>query len=218
MDAGSDPLPAATLALARDDGRSPVRRDRCAALCRSGPESAAGAGDPGIAPGTRAVRQPAPGQASSVVAPRIALERELLEGVDCVVVRELTGGIYFGRRSGRTTTPPTNAVTPSRKSSASRASPDGSRARDGCEVTSVDKANVLETSRLWRQVVTRVMTAEFPDVRLEHQLVDSTAMLLLTRAGGFRRDRHRESIRRHPERRGRGTCGFAWTDAVGVAR
>ena len=49
----------------------------------------------------------------------------------------------------------------------------------------MDKANVLETSRLWRQVVTRVVSEEFPDVRLEHQLVDSAAMLLLSRPADY---------------------------------
>jgi 3-isopropylmalate dehydrogenase len=104
------------------------------------------------------------------------LKREVLEGTDLLVVRELTGGIYFGEKSR-----------------------EGGRARDVCEydtaeieriartafeaartrVTSVDKMNVLETSRLWREVVTRVHSEEFPNVELEHQLVDSAAMKLV---------------------------------------
>lgn len=104
------------------------------------------------------------------------LRREIIERTDLLVVRELTGGIYFGAR-GR----------------------DGDRAYDTCEysvpeieriartafgaarsrVTSVDKANVLESSRLWREVVRRVHGAEFPNVELEHILVDNAAMKLI---------------------------------------
>jgi 3-isopropylmalate dehydrogenase len=104
------------------------------------------------------------------------LKPEILEGTDMLVVRELTGGIYFGEKARV-----------------------GTRARDVCEydtpeieriarvafgaartrVTSVDKMNVLETSRLWREVVARVHREEFPTVELEHQLVDSAAMKLV---------------------------------------
>lgn len=104
------------------------------------------------------------------------LRRDRIEGTDLIVVRELTGGIYFGD-SGR----------------------DGDRAWDNCEytvaeieriarigfktarakVTSVDKANVLESSRLWREVVSRVHSEEFPWVQLEHLLVDNAAMQLV---------------------------------------
>jgi 3-isopropylmalate dehydrogenase len=104
------------------------------------------------------------------------LRREIIDRTDLLVVRELTGGIYFGAK-GRA---------------------DG-RAHDVCEysveeieriartaflaarsrVTSVDKANVLETSRLWREVVTRVHSEEFPNIELEHLLVDNAAMQLV---------------------------------------
>jgi len=113
------------------------------------------------------------------------LRAELLENVDFVVVRELTGGIYFGRRQREKDF----AIDECRYSVAeieriTRIAGRLARARRR-KVTSVDKANVLETSRLWRQVVTRVMAEEFSDVQLEHQLVDSVAMLLLTRAATF---------------------------------
>jgi 3-isopropylmalate dehydrogenase len=111
---------------------------------------------------------------------RAPVKAELLKGVDLVVVRELTGGIYFGAR-GR----------------------DGDRAFDTCtytaaevervvrlaflmarrrkrHVTSIDKANVLDTSRLWREVAIRV-GADFPDVTLAHELVDAAAMHLIRR-------------------------------------
>jgi 3-isopropylmalate dehydrogenase len=112
------------------------------------------------------------------------LRRERIEGTDLLVVRELTGGIYFGE-SGR----------------------DGDRAHDDCaytveeieriarvgfeaagerngRVTSVDKANVLETSRLWRETVTR-LAPEYEGVELDHLLVDNAAMQLVSNPTGF---------------------------------
>jgi len=68
------------------------------------------------------------------------------------------------------------------------------------KLTSIDKSNVLETSRLWREVCERVMKAEFPDVALEHVLVDAAARHLDTSAAGFRCAGHREHVRRHPDR------------------
>ena len=108
------------------------------------------------------------------------LKRERIEGTDLIVVRELTGGIYFGE-SGR----------------------DGDTAHDDClytvaeieriakvgfdlarrKVTSVDKANVLETSRLWRETVTRV--SEDEEKPLDHMLVDNAAMQLVSRPADF---------------------------------
>ncbi|MEO6208553.1 MAG: 3-isopropylmalate dehydrogenase [Gemmatimonadaceae bacterium] len=118
------------------------------------------------------------------------LKAEKLAGVDLVVVRELTGGIYFGEKS-RTSL-----------------GADGERAVDVCtystmeiervvrvagalalarrgKITSVDKANVLETSRLWREVATRVLAEEFPTLEVEHLLVDACAMHLLQRPASF---------------------------------
>jgi 3-isopropylmalate dehydrogenase len=118
------------------------------------------------------------------------LREEIISGTDLLVVRELTGGIYFGK-SGR----------------------DGDAAFDTCEydaseidriaraafeaalrraegsgrkpkVTSIDKANVMETSRLWREVVTRV-APDYPDVTLDHLLVDNAAMQLVSRPADF---------------------------------
>jgi 3-isopropylmalate dehydrogenase len=112
------------------------------------------------------------------------LRRERIEGTDLLVVRELTGGIYFGE-SGR----------------------DGDRAHDDCaytveeieriarvafeaagersgRLTSVDKANVLETSRLWRETVTK-LAPEYKDIELDHLLVDNAAMQLVSNPTGF---------------------------------
>jgi 3-isopropylmalate dehydrogenase len=113
------------------------------------------------------------------------LRPEVLAGVDMMVVRELTGGIYFGDKLR-----------------------DGDRASDMCVYTvaeverivriaagiargrrkklcSVDKANVLETSRLWREVAERVCKQEFPDVALSHMLVDACAMQLIRKPADF---------------------------------
>ncbi|HEV7986098.1 MAG TPA: 3-isopropylmalate dehydrogenase [Steroidobacteraceae bacterium] len=114
-----------------------------------------------------------------------SLKPDLLEGVDLIFVRELTGGIYFGPKTR-----------------------DANRATDLCTYTapeierivrvaariartrrkrllSIDKANVLETSRLWREVCERVVHSEFPDLTLDHMLVDSAAMHLIRRPRDF---------------------------------
>jgi len=110
-----------------------------------------------------------------------SLKPEIIDGVDLVFVRELTGGIYFGAKTR-----------------------DADHASDLCSYSaleierivrvaariartrrrrllSIDKSNVLETSRLWREVCERVVRAEFPDIQLEHMLVDSAAMHLIRR-------------------------------------
>jgi 3-isopropylmalate dehydrogenase len=104
------------------------------------------------------------------------LRREVIERTDLLVVRELTGGIYFGdkgRADGRAHD--VCAYTEAEIERIARTAFRAARSR----VTSVDKANVLETSRLWREVVSRVHSAEFPNVELEHLLVDNAAMRLV---------------------------------------
>jgi 3-isopropylmalate dehydrogenase len=105
------------------------------------------------------------------------LKRELIEGTDLVVVRELTGGIYFGEKT-RSATQATDLCiyTVPEIERIARTAFEAARAR----VTSIDKMNVLETGRLWREVVARVHSEEFPHVELEHQLVDSAAMKLVS--------------------------------------
>lgn len=104
------------------------------------------------------------------------LKRELIEGTDLLVVRELTGGIYFGEKT-RTETTATDLCIYSvaEIERIARVAFEASRTR----VTSIDKMNVLETGRLWREVVARVHSREFPNVELEHQLVDSAAMKIV---------------------------------------
>jgi 3-isopropylmalate dehydrogenase len=113
------------------------------------------------------------------------LKRERIEGVDLVVVRELTGGIYFGART-RSATRATDecAYTVAEIERVTRTAARLARTRRG-KLTSVDKANVLETSRLWREVVSRVVREEFADVQLEHLLVDAMAMYLVSRPRDF---------------------------------
>jgi 3-isopropylmalate dehydrogenase len=105
------------------------------------------------------------------------LRREVVEGTDLLVVRELTGGIYFGQKT-RTADEATDVCryTVPEIERIARTAFGAARSK----VTSVDKANVLETSRLWREVVRRVHAEEFPHVEVEHALVDSTAMKLVT--------------------------------------
>ena len=91
------------------------------------------------------------------------------------------------------------------------------RRRSG-RVVSVDKANVLATSKLWRRVVTELHAAEFPEMALTHELVDSFAMNLATRPQALRRDPDREPVRRHPVRPGRGRRRRPRPGAVGVDR
>lgn len=130
-----------------------------------------------------------PVKALRELVPASPIRADLVSGVDLVVVRELTGGIYYGR--------------PSEK----RQGSEGREAVDTCyyseqeitrvlryafelardrrrKLTSVDKANVLSTSRLWREIATE-QAADFNDVALEHQLVDSMAMHLVRRPGDF---------------------------------
>ncbi len=104
------------------------------------------------------------------------LKRELIEGTDLLVVRELTGGIYFGEKT-RTETSASDLCFYSVEEieRIARVAFRSARTR----VTSIDKMNVLETGRLWREVVARVHATEFPTVELEHQLVDSAAMKLV---------------------------------------
>ena len=120
-----------------------------------------------------------PLQVSPVLAHRSPLKKEIVEGVDLIVFRELTGGIYFGEKT-RTADRATDLCeyTVGEVERIARAAFQTAQQRRG-KVTSVDKANVMETSRLWREVVTRIHAEEFPRIELEHALVDSMAMHLI---------------------------------------
>jgi 3-isopropylmalate dehydrogenase len=117
------------------------------------------------------------------------LKPELLEGVDCLIVRELTSGLYFGKPSEQRETPEGRAAidtlwyTEGEIRRIVTLAFELARGRRK-KLTQVDKANVLATSRLWRKV-TEEVGADFPDVELEHRLVDSAAMLLAKWPAGF---------------------------------
>jgi 3-isopropylmalate dehydrogenase len=105
------------------------------------------------------------------------LRRERIEGTDLLVVRELTGGIYFGEKTRTQTSASDLCVyTTEEIERIARTAFKAARSR----VSSVDKANVLETSRLWREVVSELHAREFPHVELEHVLVDNAAMQLVS--------------------------------------
>ena len=110
------------------------------------------------------------------------LKREVIHGTDLLVVRELTGGIYFGERT-RTDDYASDLCAYSREEIARIARVAFKAARR--KVSSVDKANVIETSRLWREVVREIHATEFPDVELEHVLVDNAAMQLVSNPADF---------------------------------
>ena len=105
------------------------------------------------------------------------LRRDRIEGTDLLVVRELTGGIYFGEKT-RTADSASDACVYSAEEveRIARVAFGAAKSR----VISVDKANVLETSRLWREVVSRVHSEEFPLIELDHMLVDNAAMQLVS--------------------------------------
>lgn len=121
----------------------------------------------------------------SALADASPLKPELLEGVDIVVIRELTGGIYFGEKERSDDRASDLCVYHTHEvERIVRVAADLARSRRG-KLCSVDKANVLETSRLWRDVTTALIADEYADVTLEHMLVDAAAMHLISRPADF---------------------------------
>jgi len=113
------------------------------------------------------------------------LKKDRLEKVNLMIVRELTGGSYFGKK-WRNDNEAEDVCRYTREEieRVTRAAGRIAQHRDR-RITLVDKANVLETSRLWRAVATRVIENEFPEVRMEYMYVDAAAMHLLTRPADF---------------------------------
>lgn len=137
-----------------------------------------------------------PVQIFSALAGASTLKPEIVDGVDMMIVRELTGGLYFGRRerfydeegcgvngAAGQRAYDTLEYREYEVERIARQAFEAARKRRG-KVTSVDKANVLETSRMWREIVHRV-GQEYPDVELEDLLVDNTAMQLINRPAEF---------------------------------
>lgn len=113
------------------------------------------------------------------------LREEIFEGTDLLIVRELLGGLYFGQPRGINETEAFNTMrySVSEVERVARIAFESARQRKK-KVTSVDKANVLETSRLWRETVTNV-AKKYPDIELEHLFVDACAMHLVTNPNRF---------------------------------
>jgi len=185
IDAGGDPLPAATVMACRaadavllgavggprwDDPDAKVRPEQGLLGIRAAL---------GVYANLRPVR----------IYPELVgaspLRPEILSGVDLVVVRELTGGIYFGEktRTADSASDLCSYTAPEIERVVRRAAKLARTRRS--RLCSVDKANVLETSRLWRSVTAKLMAREFPDVALETLLVDAAAMHLLSRPRDF---------------------------------
>jgi 3-isopropylmalate dehydrogenase len=185
IDATGDPLPAATVALCE-------RADAVLLGAVGGPKwsdpNAAVRPEQGLLKlratlGVYANLRPV--KPHPVGAKHSPIKAKLLRDVDILFVRELTGGSYFGEKK-RDADSAYDACryTVAEIERATRRAGELARTRRR-KITHVDKANVLETSRLWRATVSRVMREEFPDVALEHVLVDAMAMHLLTRPAHY---------------------------------
>jgi 3-isopropylmalate dehydrogenase len=115
------------------------------------------------------------------------LRPEIARGVDMIVVRELIGGVYFGNRKEQGVSPDEDTAWDTMIYSVSEvqritrvAAQIAVSANPPLEIHSIDKANVLASSRLWRKVVTETLTKEYPQIKLDHHLVDSAAMVIVS--------------------------------------
>ena len=198
IDAMGEPLPAATLDAARAS-------DAVLLASVGGPKwDTTDSSKPRPEQGLLAIRKELglytnlrPVQIFKPLAGASTLRPEVIDGVDLVIVRELTGGLYFGERhrfydepgAGANGAPGQRAVDTLeyREYEVERIARQAFEAacRRRGHVTSVDKANVLDTSRMWREVVHRVHDADYPDVTLDDMLVDNTAMQLINRPAFF---------------------------------
>ena len=180
LDASSEPLPAATLAAAReadavllgavggprwDDMRAAKRPEQALLGLRS---------ELGLFANLRPVR------AHPQLADASPLRPEVRAGADLLIVRELTGGLYFGRPQSRTDDEAVDTLRYTRPEieRVVRLAFELAGGRRS-QLTSVDKANVLESSRLWREVV-EALRPDFPEIAVEHALVDSLALALVS--------------------------------------
>ena len=198
IDACGDPLPAATLEAVRAS-------DAVLLAAVGGPKwDATEPGAPRPEQGLLGIRKELglytnlrPVQVFAPLAGASTLRPEVIDGVDMMIVRELTGGLYFGRRerfyneegAGANGTPGQRAYDTLEYREfeverIARQAFEAARKRRG-RVASVDKANVLETSRMWREVIHRVHDAEYADIELEDVLVDNAAMQLISRPAEF---------------------------------
>jgi 3-isopropylmalate dehydrogenase len=188
IDACGSPLPAATLELCRRADAVLLGAVGGRAPGTDGPRPEEALLGLRRALGTFANLRPV--RALPALAAASPLRPERVAGTDLLFVRELTGGIYFGRKSrtrrgtGGERASDTCAYSTREVERVVRAAATLARRRRR-RLTSIDKANVLETSRLWREVAERIVCDEFADVRLEHVLVDTFAMRLLQTPADF---------------------------------
>jgi len=125
-----------------------------------------------------------PVRPSPALAAASPLRPEVIDGTDLLVVRELTGGIYFGEKTRTDDSASDQCIyTTAEVERIARIGFEAAARRRG-HVTSVDKANILETSRLWREVVSG-LAADYPEVELDHLLVDNAAMQLVANPSAF---------------------------------
>jgi 3-isopropylmalate dehydrogenase len=181
IDATGDPLPESTLKACRDADAvllgavgGPKWDEAAAADPANNPRPEAGL--LGLRKGLGLFANLRPVRPAPALLDASPLKRELIERTDMLVVRELTGGIYFGEKE-RSEDRASDLCVYTREEieRIARVAFRAARSR----VTSVDKQNVLETSRLWRAVVREVHSREFPNVELQHELVDAAAMKLV---------------------------------------
>jgi len=185
IDAAGEPLPAATLAACR-------AADAVLLGAIGGPKWSSPQAQVRPEEGLLALRSALgafanlrPVSVHPALAAASTLKPAVIEGVDLMFVRELTGGIYFGeKRRDEQQASDLCVYSVAEVERIVRVAAQLARARRR-RLTSIDKANVLETSRLWRAVTGRLMAAEFPDVALEHMLVDAAAMHLIRRPRDF---------------------------------
>jgi 3-isopropylmalate dehydrogenase len=183
IDAGGDPLPAETL-------KACLEADAVFLGAVGGPQWDGGARRPeegllGLRKALGLFANLRPVTVTAATEDRSPLKAEMVRGVDLLIVRELTGGAYFGDRTR--TAESASDLCVYTVEEIERVARVAFRAAQGRRnhVTSVDKANVLETSRLWRETVSRLRQAEFPEVGLDHMLVDTAAMRLIQNPRGF---------------------------------
>ncbi|MEM8936053.1 MAG: 3-isopropylmalate dehydrogenase [Pseudomonadota bacterium] len=113
------------------------------------------------------------------------LREEIARGIDILIIRELTGGVYFGEREeGDERASDVCTYTKGEVERVARVAFEAAKGRGG-RVTSVDKANVMATSRLWRKATTALRDAEYSEINLDHGLIDAMAMKLITSPGAF---------------------------------
>ena len=191
IDATGHPLPDATIALCRESDAVLLGAVGGPAWDNPRAQGSPGAGAARHPQGARTVRELRPVTVHRQLAAASPIKAKRLVGVDLVVVRELTGGIYFGEKSrrvigarGRASGTDVCTYTTMEIERVVRVAAKLAMSRRG-RITSVDKANVLETSRLWREVTMRVLAEEFPMLEVEHLLVDACAMHLLQRPASF---------------------------------